>query len=92
MKGISGIITVIHKADVGDFILTLTNDPNKPYAHISLQTRDRKLSVSTNVYTEEKLEEWLPIVIQMLNKNSTTTEPLQQISLPSLGKSLLSDI
>lgn len=92
MKGISKLIDAIHKIDVGVFVLTVTNDPELPYIHISLQTKDRKLEVNANINTEEQLWEWLPIAKQMLTSNSETMEQLNQVSLPPLGKSLLSDI
>ena len=92
MKGISKLIDAIHKIDVGAFVLTVTNDPELPYIQVSLQTKDRKLEVNMNINTEEQLWEWLPLAKQMLINNSETMEQLAQVSLPPLGKSLLSDI
>jgi len=92
MKGIVKLIDAIHKIDVGAFVLTVTNDPELPYIHVSLQTKDRKLEVNASINTEEQLWEWLPIAKQMLINNSETMEQLNQVSLPPLGKSLLSDI
>lgn len=92
MKGISKLIDAIHKIDVGAFVLTVTNDPELPYIQVSLQTKDRKLEVNSNINTEEQLWEWLPIAKKMLTSNSETMEQLNQVSLPPLGKSLLSDI
>lgn len=90
MKGISKLIDAIHKIDVGAFVLTVTNDPHEDYVY--LQLRDSENEVQGRITDVTLFSSWLADAKEILKRNSTNVEPLARVSLPPLGKSLLSDI
>ena len=90
MKGISKLIDAIHKIDVGACVLTVTYDPREDYVY--LQLRDSENEVQGRITDATLFSSWLDDAKEILKRNSTNVEPLARVSLPPLGKSLLSDI
>ena len=90
MKGISKFIDEIHKTDIGKFTLIVTNDPHADYVY--LQLRDSENEVQGRITDATLFSSWLADAKEILKINSTNVEPLARVSLPPLGKSLLSDI
>lgn len=90
MKNIAKLIDEIHKADVSKFTLLVTNHSHEDYVY--LQLRDSENEVQGKITDITLFSSWLLDAKEILKRNSIDIEPLTQISLPPLGKSLLSDI